>query len=245
MKLPDFLKLEKDNSVVFNQAGELRFFVPEYFFESKYARYEGKYINILGTFAYDITDVNGKSKGLKNFRLPTRFTTEPSYITKQDGITEKLDPKTKYNVLHYTKGAKVFTQTHTAQAVEHMEDFFKLFIISGKIPPTIPYDKLHEYFLKSYTLNGESYDLNIQYLGLLLGMVCRDKNDDTKPFRIGKTKKEGKLTEYESVPIKECPKYISPYASLTAENWNDSMVNSIMMDEKDIKGSPLEKVMMA
>ena len=47
------------------------------------------------------------------------------------------------------------------------------------------------------------------------------------------------LVEY----FKDIPKYISPFSAITSENWNESIIQAINMDEKDVT-LPMEKIMM-
>ena len=119
-----------------------------------------------------------------------------------------------------------------------MEDFYKVFLY-GKLPTTIPYDKLQDYFNKNIAINGSSYGLNIQTFGLIISEMCRDPHDLTKPFR---NSKFTDLTAYKPISIKDIPKYISPHQSLCSENWDNAIVGAVM-HPTDVE-SPLETLVM-
>jgi len=55
--------------------------------------------------------------------------------------------------------------------------------------------------------------------------------------------KKGDMHGYKSIAIKEVPKYVSPFTAITSENWNEAIISSINMDNKEIY-TPMEKIMM-
>ena len=112
-------------------------------------------------------------------------------------------------------------------------------MIYGNLPPTIPYNKLYEYINYNAQLNGFSYNMTAQMLGIIVSELCRDKNDLTRPFRLTDMKDQ---LAYTMVSIKALPKFISPYVAITSENADESIANAIM--NKTGVESPLEKVMM-
>ena len=46
---------------------------------------------------------------------------------------------------------------------------------------------------------------------------------------------------YKPIPIKEVPKFISPYQAIVSENWDEGIVGAIMNDNNI--ASPMEKIM--
>ena len=76
---------------------------------------------------------------------------------------------------------------------------------------------------------------------ILMSEICRDPNDISKPFRLSSAKKNKEWTNYIPISIKEIPKYVSPYVSITSENFDDSIVAASMMT--NAKYSPLERVL--
>lgn len=265
--LPNFLK-RVDNSLVFAlDDAEFAFFVPEVFFDNnKIASIIGSQVSLFGICNYAIFDKNGKSKGLKPFTFPTKFDTEPYSIEKRKGlninkllkedanddndniiIDNNADPDINtddedcmdYRVLRYKKGNKIVVNVHVPQSIDNVEIFFKLFLLTAKIPNSIPYDKLHEYFIKNADLNGFSYGLIMQLFGILVSEIARSKKDITKPFRLSK---DNNMNNYTPISIKLTPKFISPFISITSENFDQSLIGAITTTNHST--SPLEKILM-
>ena len=143
-------------------------------------------------------------------------------------------------LLKFQKGDEIVTSTKVPQLIDNVEIFFKMAIITAKIPTTIPYDKLWELYFESAKLNGFSYNLNIQLFGALIACISRDKDDITRPFCATDMKD---MNNYLPIDIKIAPKYISPYTALTSENWDESVRAAVLMkDKENTPISPLEKV---
>lgn len=226
-KIPAFLK-QVDEALVFNAEGELVFYVPEYYFSTKYASIEGEYVELLGVLDYAIFSASGSSNGLKPFRLPTVFLCKPCEITKMKDIKlTKYTETQDYRFLKFRKGDEVITSVKP-QDVESVELLVQLFT-SGHIPTTIPYDKMYEYFLESMELNGNSWNMTTQQFGFLVSEICRNPKDLSKPFRLAKS---DNMYGYTCINIRQVPKFVSPYAALTSENWDEAMVSAVLNDKK-------------
>ena len=238
--VPKFLK-RSDDSLLFagEEGSEFIFYVPEIYFSRGDAIIIGEYVNLLGVLDYAIFDKNGKHSGLKSFYFPTVFLSKPYAIEKlkQVKLTDTSDVQ-DYRILKYQKNDVIVVSVKVPQMIDNVEEFYKLFLY-GHLPTTISYDKMHEYFIESMELNGNSYGLSLQLFGIIVSEMCRDKKDISKPFRLAK---ESNMKNYKTVSIKDIPKFISPYASITSENWDESVVNAIM--NKNPKNSPMEKLLM-
>lgn len=233
--LPNYIKKNKD-SVLFNADGEFVFYVPEVFFESKYAVIEGEFVTLLGIIQYEVFNEKGKSvTGIKDFTFPSSFTTRPSEIKKIKNATVGKETG-DYRVLSYSKGDQIVVSTKVPQLTENIEAFFKLFI-SGKQPRTIPYNEVQNLFLECAKLNGMNYGVTTQIIGVAISELYRDPTDYSKPYRLysGFDNKN-----YTPINILEVPKYTSPYTAFTSQNFDDTLVSS-MINKKDTY-SPLEKL---
>jgi len=234
-----FLKRDND-SILFSGEGEFIFYVPEYFFETKNAVIIGEYVNILGILNYTI-ETNGKNIGLKTFKFPSVLLTKPYAIEKVKNIKLiKNSEEQDYRLLKYKEGDQIIVSTKVPNDIKNVEDFYQMFLITGKIPTTIPYNELQKYYLKTMEVNGSKYGVNIQLFGIVISEQCRDPKDLSKPFRLSNEKD---MTNYLPVSIKTIPKYISPYTAITSENWDEALVSAIMA--KDGEESPMEKIIMA
>ena len=233
--LPNFLKKDKD-SILFNIDGELVFYVPESFFESKYAVIEGEYVTILGLLRYEVFNEKGKSvTGLKDFTFPSSFTTRPSEIKKikHANVGGDIDD---YRIMSYNKGDQVIVSTKVPQLTENIEAFFKLFM-SGKQPKNIPYNQIQDLFLECAKLNGMNYGVTTQIIGVAISELYRDPKDLSKPYRLSPNFDN---KNYKPINILEIPKYTSPYTAFNSQNFDDALVSS-MVNKKDTY-SPLEKL---
>lgn len=234
--VPKFLKREGD-SLLFNQEGELVFYIPEMYFARKYAIIIGEYINLLGVLDYAIFDEKGKHSGLKPFRFPTVFLCKPGEMEKVKNVklTEHVDAQ-DYRLLKFKKGDQVVVSVKVPEMVANAEEFYKLFT-SGKMPTTIKYDQIQDYFLENIRLNGADYGISIQLFGLIIGEMCRDPKDPGKLFRHTAM---NNMTAYQMLNIREVPKHISPFTSITSENFDESLTNAILNNNS--KYSPMEKL---
>ena len=223
---------------------EVRYFIPECYFSSKSAIIVGEFVNLLGIFNYAIYDID-KDKpisNLKTFYFPTIFLAQPYTIDKaKDIVLTKNSGKQDYRVLKFKDGDKLVVQTKVPQLIENVEEFFKLFVITGHIPDTIDYRTIYSYFLESMALSGNKFNLSNQMFGILQSEICRDPKDHSKPFRLSTAKKNGEWDNYKNISIKQIPNYISSYVSITSENYDDSVIAATMM-KKELE-TPLEKVL--
>lgn len=243
MSIPAFLK-QKGESLYYNGEGEFIFFVPEEYFDINIAVIEGEFVRIIGILDYSIArKPQDILKKVVPFNFPTMFYTKPGSIEKVKDL--KILPNStpgNYRLLKYENNDldQIVVSTKVPQDITNVEDFFRIFVKTGKIPKSIPYDRLYEYFLESIELNGASYGISGQLFGLIMEL-CRDPSNMENPFRLSKAINESMLG-YKTVSIATLPKYISPFVSITSENWNESIVGAIMNDNH--KDSPLEKVVM-
>lgn len=236
--VPKFLKREED-SLIFNEDGQFVFYVPEDYFKREDAIIVGEYVNLLGILDYTIYNKDGSNIGLKRFYFPTVFLCKPARIEVQKNIRLKhvLDPQ-DYRLLIFEKGDAVVVSVKVPQNIANVEDFYRIFL-TGKLPGTIPYDKMQDYFIDSIELNGSSYGISLQMFGFVVSEMCRDASDPSKAFRL--TKFTDPMA-YRAISIKELPKYISPNASISSENWDMGVIGAIMNPNET--NSPMERLLM-
>lgn len=237
-KVPGFLKKDGD-AILFNENGQFVFYVPEVFFDRGDAQIKGEYVNLLGILDYTIMKEDGSNIGLKRFYFPTVFLSKPSRIEKSKNLRLKkaTDPQ-DYRLLIFEKGDAIVVSTKVPQNIANVEDFYRIFL-TGKLPTTIPYNKLQDYFVDSMELNGSSYGMSLQMFGIVAGEMSRSATDPSVAFR--HTKFTDQMA-YRAISIKDLPKYISPNASITSENWDMGVMGSIMNPSD--KNSPMEKLLM-
>ena len=231
-----FLKKEKD-SYLFSQEGEFIFYVPESYFTKKYAQLNGEYIEIFGLLNYTIRDKNGKNNGLHLLKFPSLFTTKPYDIEKMKDVKlTKYSKSEDYRLLKYKKGDKIIAHNRVPQMTEYCEMFFKMFLY-GDIPTTIPYTELHSLFNENMAINGNKYGLNMQLFGILIAELYRSRSDKKVLFRNTKYENE---QDYQPITIFDAPKNVSPYTSITSQNWDEAVISAMV--NKNTAYSPLERL---
>jgi hypothetical protein len=237
MEVPYFLKLDGER-LLFNQEGELVYYIPQTYFDRNYCFVEGQYVTLLGIFNYAIFDAKGNHKGLKQFHLPSTFICKPGKIEKIKKV--KLTATTEeddYTVLHFAKGDEAITSIKIPEDIENVENGWKIFL-RGKFPTTIPDKDLYHIFDEAAKLNGFSYKMNPQMFGLLFSEMLRSSKDKAIPHRLDKSKNP---TDYSYLAITDIPKYISPYQSITSQNWDEGLVGAVINDNP--KSSPMERLL--
>jgi len=236
--VPKFLRRDGD-ALLFNQEGQFVFYVPELYFDRGDAQIKGEYINLIGIMDYTIYNKDGSNIGLKRFNFPTVFLSKPSRIEKSKNLRLKksVEPQ-DYRLLIYEKDDAIVVSVKVPQNIANVEDFYRIFL-TGKLPTTIPYDKLQNYFVDAMELNGSSYGMSLQMFGVVISEMCRDQNNMAKAFRHTDFKDQ---MEYRAISIKDLPKYISPSASIGSENWDLGVVGAIMNPTNT--NSPMEKLLM-
>lgn len=233
----------ENESIVYNGDGYLVFYVPEVYFSSGCASISGEFIRLLGIFNYAIFDSKGKSGELKLFDFPSIFLSQPGEVeTVNDLKLTKNSDAQSYRLLKFKDGDKIIVQDKVPQDIENVEEFFRLFVIAGNAPDTISYLDAYKLFLDSIDVNGASYNMSNQFFGILISEIYRDPTDSSKPFRLSKAKRNKEWSNYKIASIKEIPNYISPFVSISSEYFDDSVIQATMMDDKNIKSTPLEKI---
>ena len=269
MAMPKFLK-EVGDSLVFDlDDHEFVFYVPEVFFNDNtkmpIAEISGQYVTTIGILLYSIIDKNGKISGYHQFTFPTMFMCKPYKIEKvknlsikllngdaEDDVEEESEydmeeegniSSKDYRILHFAKGDEIVSQTRVPQLIDNVELFFKLTMITAKIPNSIPYDKIWELFLENMALNGNSYEAHAQFLGLLSSGICRNPRNIREPFRYTDMKD---MTGYKPISVKMLAEFTSPFTNISSEGFDEGVMSAVLMNNKsddEIPYSPLEKIL--
>ena len=215
-------------------------YVPKDYFDKEINIIEGSTVSMLGLGDYAIFDENGRLKNkLTPLKLVTRFSSQPYKITKEmDVKLTKSCPPRDYMLLHYKKGDPVIVSTKVPQDISNVENFLSLFLI-GQLPNTIPYDEIQNYFIDGMEAAGESFKMNYQMIGVVISEMYRNPKNLEEPFR---NSNYSDKTAYTPVNIREIPGLSSPYAALTNENKDNTVVSAMMVKNRKI--SPMEKLLM-
>lgn len=212
-KLPFFL-IREGLKIKPNKGYTIKFFVPEKYFESKYATQTGSYFDIIGIFLYNVYDKNNKEQFKENklFYYPTIFMCKPTDINKIN--KNDIYEDDTYRELIFEDGSEVITSTQCIQYATTAEKVLKM-LIRGRIPKIIPYEKLHNVITDSAKLNGISFSNVAALEGVIISESCRSKNDLKKPF-IKEYSENPKIknTDYTIINIDMLPKLASSYSAM-------------------------------
>ena len=250
-EIPPFMKRDGE-ALIFDQDGWLEYYIPEEYFtssKSSAAIVEGAYIKLIGSFNYRIFDEKGNPGKLMAFNFPTLFICKPGKIDKKKDITidPTLDPG-DYRIFRFEKGDQLVTRVHMEKNIDNLGSLIRLHIKTGKFPNSIPYNELYKYLYNGMAYNSGNYNIHSQAVGLLYSKSCTDPHDHSIQFRLSKAINKS-MTGYQTISIKEAAKYISPFASITSENFDESVMSATLLTDEEKKGkkhteSPLERVLM-
>lgn len=240
MSLPNGVT-KKGESVYWTGDGEFLLFVPEFYFDMNFAKMEGEYVTLMGILTYAISSSTGKIGNTREFYFPSMFTTKPGRIEKRKDFDITDNYRADCRIFHYTNNDydQIITSTKIPKDIENVDDLFRLLVKTGKTPNTVRYDDIQNYFMDAINIAGSSFGINIGLFGVIIGELCKDPNDLTKPFRLSSTIDKN-LYGYKEISIIDAPKYISPYASITSENFDEGVIGAINTDSE--APSALEKV---
>lgn len=242
MAIPAFLKV-KEESVYYAGENEFLLFVPEFYFDSNIAVIEGVFVELMGVLNYSVNVKEGSDpvKNLRTFYYPSRFITKPGRIEKVKGFQITKTYKADYRIFHYTNNNEdqIIVSIKTPQDITNVDDFFRVFVDNGHIPPTIKYDDLYKYFIDGIEINGASYHLPPSLFGAFVSQICRDPDNLDNPFRLSNAINQD-MQSYKPMSVKDIPKLVSPFTSLTSENFDKAVVGAIM--NKSNLSTPLERV---
>lgn len=235
-----FLKND-GNSIIFT-GHYLEIYIPEKFFETKFAKIEGATINTFGLLYCAVFDQNDKVIAQDILNLPTMI-----YLNLKDMESRKLtlfetDVNGTYRVIKFFKNdhvmpAGIQPNSTNAELVVDM-------LISGKLD-YIPYNKLLDVWRTNLRLNKTKLGVPSSVLELILGELYRDKSDPSYKFSIA-INKNPKISQYKyrAAGVRELCSRNSTFAALTFEDMDSMITSSLNMNKYNKKQSesPIEKV---
>lgn len=222
---------------------ELRLYIPESYFEKRLAADHGKYVSVFGLLDIE-TFKGGKSLGKDILNLPTMIEIFPTSMEPETlTLTGKEEDKEKYYVAKFIGGDK-FTNIALRQDSSNVELFLKL-MTSGKVPKSVPYNKLLEVWQRNLSLNNVNLGVPSTVLEVIIREIYRDpkKPEYTFSKAYNDNPKIDQLNYY-TANIREVCARNSVFAATTFEDF-DQMANSsinITSYKKSQTVSPIEKI---
>ena len=221
----DFLKEEKDGSVVFTcERAEIQF--PEEYVDHKIAEITGKDVRIFGLFEikiYDTEDDGAKPRHVF-FKHVGMITTCPSSISD----TRIKGDDNKYILLSFKKG-DAFIKNKNITVDSGVATVMLNIMTLGYFPNVMPYEDIAHYWADVSAYNGVSLDaMSAASIELIVSDLMRDPRNIAKPFR-SKLKEDTKANRYGYKPInvRYLPRYTSVFSSIIAGDPKNNIISMI------------------
>lgn len=214
-----------DNMYIYAHTSSIEFYIPMSYFDdkSKFAENKKDTINVLGVFDVGIFD-NGKLIDMKVLNLPTWIEIFANNTEERDVKLPNDETATRCLVVTYNNGEKIMYSSVIEDST-NVESFYN-FILKGKIPNIVPYEKSILILKKNLELNNVSLGVPDVVHELILSVSYRYKEDPSKKFAhvIGA---DPAISQYDYVMnnIRQICQYASTFTALTFEDI-DSMVTT-------------------
>jgi len=221
----------------------LEFYIPAFYFESKFAENYGSAINVFGIFNARVFSNKGAPMKLETFNIPSMIYIYPTESEKKDIQLVDDGEVESYYVAKFYKGNKIMA-SNIAQDATNVELFID-FLFRGKIPKTIPYGSILSIWQKNLSLNGVKIEVTSTVLELIIAEIYRDKKKPEQTFAkvIGKDPAVSPYG-YRTANIREICARNSTFAALTFEDLDSMITTSLNIKNynKQETESPIEKI---
>ena len=221
-------------------------YLPKFFFDKGVAVTRGVEIETLGIFNFRVFSSEEKKENspIRTFSFPSLITTKPSssYNANIPKLVEEAD-ESEFTVLKYYKGDIFITNVNTTQKSDNVQMFIDL-LNAGKLPKTIPYNKILELEIINTSFNGVKLNVPGTVMELIISEIYRDKKDLSKPFRFRAGSGE-KVSMYDNraINMKSNPTLNSTFTAVTFEDIDYNLTASVNKARQGKKEaiSPIEK----
>lgn len=235
---------KKDNQYIYLTKPYAEFYIPEYYFDGEggFATDMGTSIRTLGIFNIGFFE-NGNLKEWKVMNIPTWVDLYIYDVESRSVLFPRATEKVSCRVLQYMQGVKIMPSS-TIEDSTNAETYLQ-FVLSGKIPNSVPYDKSLELWQKNQEMNGSDLKVPSVIEELILSVSYRDKHNMGQKFAyvIGKDPKTSPY-DYEMASIRQICQYASTFTALTFEDIDAMITTSLnrTRQKRPEASSPIEKI---
>lgn len=233
---------KSDGKYIYLDAPHAEFYIPKFYFDKSGAFAEdlGITIKVLGVFNIGIFE-NGNRKDLRVFNVPTWIDLYVSNYEDRNVELPGFNEPVPCKVILYDNGNKI-TDATTIEDSSNVESFLD-FILKGKVPAMIPYDKTIQIWRKNKELNSVHLGVPSVIEELILAVAYRYNKDPSRKFgQVAGNNDDISMFDYVMNNIRAICQYTSTFTGLTFEDI-DSMITTSLNRTKN-KGyessSPLE-----
>lgn len=224
-------------------APSMEMYIPMDYFEENLAEDLGGAINVFGLLNVRVFDKDDKPGVLELMNLPADITIYPTSTEKMDVVLHEGDPSEKVLVCRFVKEDKIMRSGIT-QSSKSAENFVNM-VIKGKIPKSVPYNKILSIWYKNLEMNGVNLGVPSTILEIILSESYRDKNKPEDPFRykFGKNPNVDQFS-YTTANMREICAKNSTFTAITFEDFDSMVAASVNRSvyNKEETTSPLEKI---
>ncbi len=235
--------ISNDGEYIIFNGSYLEFYIPTFYFESKFAENYGSSINVFGIFNVRVFSDKNTPMKLETLNIPSRIYIYPTEGEKKDLQLIDGGEVESYYVAKFYKGNRIMPSkiTQDASNVELFIDF----LFRGKVPKTIPYNSLLNIWQKNLSLNGVKIEVTSTVLEIIIAEIYRDKKKPEQTFAkvIGKDPSVSPY-DYKTANIREICSRNSTFAALTFEDLDSMITTSLNINKynKQETESPIEKI---
>jgi hypothetical protein len=238
------LLIDDGEFIIFN-GYYMETYIPSSYFDTKLGEEYGSDLRVFGIFNIRAFNEKMQPGPIETFSFPSMLTIYPTETTEQKlTLLQGDEEPTSYKVGKFYKGCKLMRNAVPKDST-NAELFIGLFT-KGKIPSTIPYNKVIQLWLKNLTSNGVKLGVVSSVLETMIAQFYRDKNKPERRFSqvIGKDPNVSEF-DYKSANIRELCAKTSTFAAITFEDMDAMLTSSINISKynKDEVDSPLEKIL--
>lgn len=229
------------DDIIFN-GNYLECYIPEYYMDGKYAEQTGNTLKVFGLFSLRTFDAKGNPGKLETFALPLFISLFAVDIERrQMSLLPNREPSVYY-VAKFYKGNKLMSKFIMPDST-NVEIFLNM-MLRGKVPNTIPYDRIIDIWHNNLKLNNVRIGTTSCILEIIISEIYRDINNPDNKFAtvIGKDPKISQY-DYKTANIREICARKSTFTAISFEDLDSMITTSLNMDDnKEQTISPIEKI---
>lgn len=235
-----------DDKYIYLESEAAEFYIPNSYFEesSKFAENLHTSIKCLGVLNVGIFE-GGQIKEFKLLNLPTWIELFVDDIEEDRSVKLPYDDEpTSCTVLKYIKGAKIMSSTLVADS-SNVESYMG-FILKGKVPHNVPYEKSITLWKKNQEINKASLAVPDVIEEMILSVSYRYKENPSIKFShiIGKNPN---ISQYDYVMnnIRQICQYTSTFTAMTFEDIDTMITTSLnrTRNHEQEAYSPIEDIL--
>ncbi len=230
-----------DDNIVFD-GHYLECYIPDYYMSGTLAEQAGSTLKVFGLFSLRTFDGKGNPGKLETLAIPMFISLFAVDVEEKTlALLPGREPE-KYHVAKFYKGDKI-TSKYVIPDSTNVEIFLSM-MLRGKLPDTIPYDKIIDIWHSNLKLNNVNIGTTSCIPEIIISEIYRDRKNPDHKFatRVGKDPKTS-MYDYKTANIREICARQSTFTAITFEDLDSMLTTSLNRDnDKEQVVSPIEKI---